>query len=107
MTSTAPATRHIVPLLLLIAFLNLVDWAMTQDALSLGLATEANPLIGALFDRSPLTALFSKLVIVSICCGLLFVFRNYRSIYYTAWAATIFLVIVISYHIVGRIIIDM
>ena len=78
---------------------------MTQDALSLGLATEANPLMGALFGRSPLTALLSKFVTVSICCGLLFIFRKQRSIYYTAWVAMSFLVGVILYQVVGRIVI--
>jgi len=97
------STRRIILPLGIVFLLNLVDWAMTQDALSLGLAREGNPLAAALFNNSPLVALLFKILVVGTCCGLLFILRKRDFAYRATWLTAGLFMGLIFYQVVGRI----
>ncbi len=53
--------------LILLFFLNLVDGFATYYWVTNGLATEANPIMDAMFDLSPWFFLFVKVIVGSLC----------------------------------------
>lgn len=59
--------------------LNGFDAAFTLLFVGAGLASEANPLMAELIDRSPMTFMLGKIVLVSLCVGLLWRLRHHRS----------------------------
>lgn len=87
-------------LLVVVNALNLIDFGLTLNALSLG-ASEANPLMATLLDVSPVWAGIFKAVAVVVATAIVWGCRRYRK----ALVAAVFMVLVFSgvfvYHIVG------
>ena len=70
------AHRHSTYLSLL-CLLNYVDALFTLVWVRLGIASEANPLMQTVVDNPPIFVLV-KVVLVSLCCVLLYKYREYR-----------------------------
>ena len=62
--------------ILLILLLNLLDWVMTMDEITLGIAHEGNPVVAYFVGASPLAALLFKTIVVGSGCLILFLLRK-------------------------------
>jgi Domain of unknown function (DUF5658) len=94
--------RRVAPYLLVLVFCSLVDWALTTDALSMGIAREGNPLMGLVTQLQPAASFAVKLAVPLLGGLVLYVLRSHRS----ARAGLKFLacvyVLLVLYHILGR-----
>lgn len=79
--------------------LNGADAAFTLLFVGLGLATEANPLMADLLERSPLAFVLVKIVLVSLSVGLLWRLREHRTASTAAAVAVLAYFAVIAQHL--------
>jgi hypothetical protein len=89
-------------LILLIIVTNACDWALTQDALSLGIAREANPVGQWMLAQGLWQSLALKLAIVGTGCLVLFLFRDRRWVRGATWGLAGVYVGLCAWHVAGR-----
>ncbi|HAM58789.1 MAG TPA: hypothetical protein DCQ64_26605 [Candidatus Rokubacteria bacterium] len=65
-----------MPYLATILVCNVVDWALTRDALALGIASEANPVAGLMLGAGDVAGLAIKVGLVAACCLGLWLLRS-------------------------------
>ena len=65
-----------IPYLATVLLCNLVDWALTRDALALGIASEANPVAAWMLGQGDAAGLLIKTGIVAACCLGLWLLRR-------------------------------
>jgi hypothetical protein len=94
------APGSLAVLLLIVNFLNLADFALTLNALSLG-GYEVNPVMRALFISSPLLAGLVKVALIVVATLLVWFFRKYRRTLIAAVLMVAIFAAVFFYHIYG------
>jgi hypothetical protein len=57
------AERRAAPYLVVLVFCSMVDWALTMDALAMGIAREGNPVMVSVVQMEPLASFGVKLAI--------------------------------------------
>ena len=87
-------------LLLVINALNLTDFGLTLNALSIG-ATEANPVMATLFEASPIWAGVFKTLAVLLATALVWECRRYRKALLAAVAMLLVFAAIFVYHMIG------
>ncbi len=87
-------------LLVVVNFLNLADFALTMNALSLG-GYEVNPVMRTLFVSSPLLAGLVKVTLIITATLLVWRFRKYRRTLIAAMLIAAVFAAVLFYHIYG------
>jgi hypothetical protein len=95
-----PATVRV--LLLTVNMLNLADFALTMNALSIG-GGEANPIMRSLFDLNPVYAGLFKILAVLAVSLVIWRFRRFRSALQVALVMLVIFMGVFFYHILGLI----
>ena len=95
-----PATVRV--LLLTVNMLNLADFALTMNALSIG-GGEANPIMRSLFDLNPVYAGLFKILAVLAVSLVIWRFRRFRSALQVALVMLAIFMGVFFYHILGLI----
>jgi hypothetical protein len=94
------SSRTLMVVLLTVNVLNLVDFALTLNALAIG-ATEANPVMASLFEASPVWAGIFKMAAVALASLLVWEWRRYRKALLAAMTMLAVFTAVFVYHIVG------
>lgn len=92
-------SRTIFLVLALVTVLNLADLVLTQRALILG-AVEANPIMAALFDRSPYLAGIVKMSVGMIVVEVIWALRRYRRALELSIFAAVGMSALFLYHLV-------
>jgi hypothetical protein len=92
--------RTLVALLLVVNALNLIDFALTLNALALG-ADEANPVMATLFEAGPAWAGVFKVAAVALASLLVWEWKRYRKALIAAVMMLAVFAAVFIYHIVG------
>jgi hypothetical protein len=87
-------------LLVLVNALNLIDFGLTLNALSIG-ASEANPVMASLFDVSPVWAGVFKVVAILVATAIVWECRRYRKALAAAIVMLFIFAAVFIYHMVG------
>ena len=95
-----PATVRV--LLMTVNMLNLADFALTMNALSIG-GGEANPIMRSLFDLNPVYAGLFKILAVLAVSLVIWRFRRFRSALQVALVMLVIFMGVFFYHILGLI----
>jgi hypothetical protein len=70
------AERRAAPYLVVLVFCSMVDWALTMDALAMGIAREGNPVMVGVLQMEPLASFGVKLAIPVLGGLFLFAFRS-------------------------------
>ncbi len=84
----------------LLVLLCAVDWALTADGLALGLCSETNPLMAAMFQAGMVTALFVKLALTIAGTAALVVARAERAL---SFCLGVYCVLTL-YHVAARLV---
>jgi hypothetical protein len=92
--------RTLTVLLLTVNALNLIDFALTLNALAIG-ASEANPVMASLFEASPIWAGVFKTAAVALASLLVWEWRRYRKALVAAVAMLAVFTAVFVYHMIG------
>ena len=96
-----PRINWMTILLAVTIILNLFDAVSTLLAVQLGSATEANPLMAHLLQRSAVLFMFAKLSLVSCGVALLYRWRHLRLARMGTVVATVAYAAVIAIHVNG------
>lgn len=91
--------------LLLIWLLSVVDWALTVDALALGIASEANPVAAAMLGMGDWQSLIVKQTIVGVCCLALLALRSHRLARSGAYICAVAYAVVVVYQCLARLVV--
>ena len=91
--------------LLLILVCSLADWALTRDAIALGLANEANPVAGWMLAQGDLTGLLLKMGVVGAGCLSLWLLRRHMAAQRAARLGAACYVAVVVYQALARLVI--
>lgn len=91
--------------LALLLVCNLADWALTEDALAMGIAREGNPIGALMLAQGPLLSLILKLGLVGVACAVLWALRGRRCVRAAAYACAAVYVALLCWHVVGRLLV--
>ena len=94
------SSRTLMVVLLTVNVLNVLDFALTLNALSIG-ATEANPVMASLFEAGPVWAGVFKMAAVALASLLVWEWKRYRKALLAAVMMLAVFTAVFVYHIVG------
>ena len=72
------AERRAAPYLMVLVFCSMVDWALTMDALAMGIAREGNPVMVGVVQMEPLASFAMKLGIPVVGGLFLYACRSRR-----------------------------
>jgi hypothetical protein len=86
----------------ILAALALTDWWLTATGLELGLIREANPVAAFAYEAGAGWSLLYAVTIWSVVLSLLVRIRGHFAGWVAAWAAVIFVGVVVAYQGTGR-----
>jgi len=96
---------HLLFALLVLMLLNLCDWALTQDAIALGVAREGNPVGAAMLSCGLWQSLVIKAGVVLVGCLGLYVVRRRRWGRVLLWTCLGSYVAVVLYQVMARLVV--
>jgi hypothetical protein len=96
------AERRAAPYLVVLVFCSMVDWALTMDALAMGIAREGNPVMAGVLQMEPLASFAVKLGIPVIGGLILYACRSHRYARSGIKLLACVYVALAVYHIIGR-----
>ena len=88
----------------LILACNLADWALTLDAIALGIAREGNPIGAAILAQGTPESFAIKVGVVGVACAALWLLRGRRWAVWAASACAAVYVAVLVWHCAGRLV---
>lgn len=91
--------------LALLLLCNLADWALTVDALSMGIAREGNPIGAAMLAQGPLFGFALKVGVVGAACAVLWLLRGRQWAVTMATVCAAVYVFIVVWHCVGRLLV--
>ncbi len=84
---------------------NLADWALTVDAVAMGIAREANPVGNLILAQGTPESFVIKVGVVGACCAGLWLLRGRRWAVKAAYALAGVYVALLLWHCVGRLLV--
>lgn len=106
MSLERPLVNHerVFFLLLIIWLLSLTDWAMTIDAIEMGIAEEGNPFAARFLSAGLWWSLLWKTGIATFGCLSLWLTREYRIAVFGAYFCAIAYIVLTLYHVAIRLV---
>ncbi len=96
------AERRAAPYLVVLVFCSMVDWALTMDALAMGIAREGNPVMAGVLQMEPLASFAMKLGIPVLGGLFLYARRSNRYARFGIKLSACVYVALTLYQIAGR-----
>jgi hypothetical protein len=96
------AERRVMPYFLMLVFCSIVDWALTADALIMGIATEGNPVMAAVIELDPAASFAVKLAVPVMGGLLLYTLRSHRAARLAMKSLACVFGVAVVYQVVGR-----